>query len=283
MSEHVALVPEQSDISPKEVMRVAAALQKQVVRDFQPLWGVSATVDAFGSLDDVPLDYWPIIVVDDVPNGAGVHLDQDGKPYALVERGSTWSLTASHECLEMLADPFGNRMRAGASPKAGQGRVEFLVEVCDPSESDEFAYTVNGILVSDFYTPDYFDPKPTAGVRYSYTGALTAPRQVLRGGYLSWHEPVSDAWWQLAYFGAKPTFRNLGTLRRVAQSWREMIDARTPRSKALSHLRSGTPGMLLTASGQATCDQSAEARATSLRRTVKSMMRKAAPSMPKMT
>ena len=37
-----------------------------------------------------------------------------------------WSLTASHECLEMLADPFGNRLIAGDSPKPDQGRVQIL-------------------------------------------------------------------------------------------------------------------------------------------------------------
>ena len=88
----------------------------------------------------------------------------------------SWSLTALHEMLEMLADPFGNRLVPGQSPKPDQGRVEFLVEVCDPSEADEFGYTVNDILVSDFYTPHFFDPVKADGVRYSFTGAITEPR-----------------------------------------------------------------------------------------------------------
>jgi hypothetical protein len=54
---------------------------------------------------------------------------------------------------------------------ADQGRVEFLVEVSDPSEAAQFGYTVNGIPVSDFYTPHYFDPVQANGVRYSQTGA----------------------------------------------------------------------------------------------------------------
>ena len=43
--------------------------------------------------------------------------------------------------------------------------------------------------MSDFYTPRFFDPLVAPGVRYSFTGALTEPRQVLRGGYLSWARP----------------------------------------------------------------------------------------------
>jgi len=63
--------------------------------------------------------------------------------------------------------------------------VQFLVEACDPSEATEFAYTANGILVSDFYSVRFFDPVAARGVRYSFTGAIRRPREVIRGGYLS--------------------------------------------------------------------------------------------------
>src|SRR5262249_15004692 len=159
---------------------------------------------------------------------AGVHLDRNGQPYALVTYSADWVLTASHETLEMLADPFGNRLLAGQSPKTGQGRVEFLVEVCDPSEAAELGYTVNGMVVSDFYTPNYFDPVTGTGVRYSFSGAIKKPRQVLKGGYLSWHDPISDHWWQERFFGGtRPTFADLGVFSN-ARSLREQVDATTP-------------------------------------------------------
>ena len=62
---HVALVPDDNigiQLSSSDITRVAAALQKQVARDFGPVWDVKATVDAFAKLDDVPLGYWPILV-----------------------------------------------------------------------------------------------------------------------------------------------------------------------------------------------------------------------------
>src|SRR5262249_56273700 len=80
----LALVSEVPDIPVKEVARISAALQKQVTRDFAPIWQVSATVDGFPALEDVPLGYWPVIIVQDVQGAAGVHLDKDGQPYALV-------------------------------------------------------------------------------------------------------------------------------------------------------------------------------------------------------
>jgi hypothetical protein len=207
---HVALVVEKSRVKPSEVSKVAAALQKQVTRDFSPMWEVRATVDSFTRLEDVPIGYWPVIVMDKVQDAAGYHDDQDGQPFSLVEFDPDWPLTASHEVLEMLADPFGRRLVAGQSPRKSQGRVSFLVEVCDPCEDTEFAYTVNGILVSDFYTPEYFDPTIVTGKQYSYTGAITAPRQVLKGGYLSWRDPVSKHWFQLQRFSSRARTVDLG-------------------------------------------------------------------------
>lgn len=212
----VALVSQTSTVTVADLMRCSAALQKQVSRDFSPIWDVEATVDAFADLHHVPIGYWRVLIVESDPrlpdSALGVHLDKNNQPFALVKATASWQLTTSHEVLEMLADPFGNRLIAGDSPKADQGRVEFLVEVSDPSEAAEFGYTSNGITVSDFYTPQYFDPVQASSVRYSYTGAITEPRQVLRGGYLSWHEPVTDHWWQEQFFSDQPEFFDLGVL-----------------------------------------------------------------------
>jgi hypothetical protein len=84
-----------ADVPVKDVARIAAALQKQVTRDFVPAWQVPAKVDGFSALEDVPVGYWPVIVVEDVQGAAGVHLYNDGQPFALVEAGDSWSLTAS--------------------------------------------------------------------------------------------------------------------------------------------------------------------------------------------
>jgi hypothetical protein len=261
MIRHVALVTEVDAVSPEWLTRVAGALQKQVIRDFGPIWDIQATVSAYAQLDDVPLGYWPVIVVQDVRDAAGYHTDQNGQPISLVEYGSSWSLTTSHECLEMLADPFGNRLIAGGSPKEGQGKVEFLVEVCDPSEDEAYAYRVNDVLVSDFYTPQYFDPVVGVCVRYSFTGAITEPRQVLPGGYLSWHDPVSDHWFQHTYFDGSSEFPDLGVFEKGSQSIREMVDAKTPQTKRLSNLAADAPPLHAAVTAMSSAEPATASRA----------------------
>jgi len=232
MPMHVALVSEMdaNDLSLSDLTTVSAALSKQVARDFAPIWGVTATVDAFATLDDVPPGYWPVTIKDDIgnPSASGFHTDKNGNPFALVQFSASWSLTASHESLEMLADRFGNRVVSSLSPDDNTTRVEILVEVCDPSEDSKFSYTIDGVVVSDFYTPSYLDPLTAPGVRYGFTSALTKARQVLKGGYISYHDLSSDHWFQITFFGTKPEVVDLGILSTSGgQSIRAQIDRMT--------------------------------------------------------
>jgi hypothetical protein len=266
LTRQVAIVSDVNSIQSAEVSKVSAAIQKQVTRDFAPIWEINATVDAFASLEDIPVGYWPVIIRQNIgaPGAGGFHQDTNGQPFALVQASPDWSITASHETLEMLADPFGNRTMPGDSPKPDQGRVEFLVEVCDPSEAPDFGYTVNGILVSDFYTPHFFDPIQASGVRYSFTGAITEPRQVLRDGYLSWHDPVSNHWWQLQFFGGQRKFIDLGVLSAANGSIRSQIDRRTdPLSAAV--FSAATSALTAARSAGELNDQSSAMRAKALR------------------
>ena len=84
--QQLALVSESKLVGIGDVMRVAAALQKQASRDLAPIWNISATVDAFEKLEDVPIGYWPMIVKDDIgfSGAAGIHLDKDRQPFALI-------------------------------------------------------------------------------------------------------------------------------------------------------------------------------------------------------
>jgi hypothetical protein len=228
MINHVALVSETADLPKDDLYDVAAALQKQVTRDFGPIWNIRATVDPFASLERVPEGYWRVILMSDVPaDHLGFHLDRDGQPFALVPLSEDWPRLASHEILELLADPFGNRLVASSSIHPNQGRVEYLVSICDPSGDEEFGYFVNGRWLSDFYTPRYFDPVVAAGVRYGFTDHLSEPREVLAGGHLIWRVPETQQWWLARHDGARMYFKMLPKLRHGA-CLREAINRQAP-------------------------------------------------------
>jgi hypothetical protein len=229
MISQVALVAQTNKIAFNELTTVAAAIQKQVTRDVGPIWSIDASVDAFATLDEVPLGYWHVIIDDTIPFDAqGIHLNDDnGQPYALIAYSDEWSLTTSHESIEMLVDPSGNRTVAANSPKQGQGRVLILVETCDPSEAAKFGYTVNGVLVSDFYTQHFFDPVQSDGVRYSFTGSITKPVQVLDGGYISWWDPESKHVFQLFVSGNKQSIKDRGELPKGFGTLRTFADSFT--------------------------------------------------------
>jgi hypothetical protein len=229
---HVALVSDTPAVSFSDVANVSAALQKQATRDFGPIWDVNATVDPFQNLESVPVDYWPVIIRDDInqPGAAGYHTDKNGQPFSLVQADANWALTASHECLEMLADPFGNRTIAGSVPPQASGkakklaRVLYLVEVCDPCEDGSLGYQANGVGVSDFITPHYYDPAIAGSIQYSFGGHIKAPHQVLDGGYVSFGDPVTNHWYQVVVQNGKASTRSLGVLNTSGKSLRETID-----------------------------------------------------------
>jgi hypothetical protein len=206
----VAVISESENLDAGAVARAAAAVQHQVTADFGPVWGVSATVAAFPTLHDKPDGFWPVVVRDVLEtSGLGAHLTEAGdKPFALLAfSGSRWTVTLSHEILEMLADPLGTRWIQGPSPREEDASVPFLAEVCDPCQSNDCAYTVNGDQwVSDFVTPDYYT---AAGAgRYTFRGNITEPRGVAAGGYLTWKDPLDGRWWQLYDDGPGPRYRN---------------------------------------------------------------------------
>jgi hypothetical protein len=268
----VALIAQTKKIDFSNLTIAAAAIQKQVSRDVGPIWNIDASVDAFETLDDVPLGYWHVLIDDTIPYDAqGIHLNDDnGQPFALIAYSDDWSLTTSHESIEMLVDPSGNRTVAVNSPKPAQGRVLVLVEACDPSEAAKYGYTVNGVLVSDFYTPNFFDPVAAPGVRYSYTGSITKPLEVLDGGYLSWWDPTTKHVFQLFVTGTKKEFKDQGPLPKGFATLRSFTDSIT--NQLRKDLKKTPPkGSLLTAAATgmkvkaSIVDVSQKANADSLR------------------
>jgi hypothetical protein len=154
----------------------------------------------------------------------GIHLNAfTRQPFALVALADGWSVAASHEILELLADPSGNRLIAAAHPMDANERVRYLVEICDPCQT--IWYPVNGVQVSDFYTPRYFDPVRNPGLAYSFTGTLERPLEVVDGGYITWIGPRDMGLYQLRGGDDEPVLlEDISSLARTSAPLRTIVD-----------------------------------------------------------
>jgi hypothetical protein len=150
-------------------------------------------------------------------------------------------------------------------------RVLYLVEVCDPCESDKCAYHANGITVSDFITPHYYDPHGGHGVRYSFRGHIHQPHQVLEGGYVSFGNPVDNHWYQIIVEGGQTQLRDLGVLNRQGRSLRETIDHRVREIKKQQRYRLKPLAGAAKAAAASPSDPTGEARAATLRNLIKKL------------
>ena len=196
-----------SDISFGEVQAVVQALQTQLDRDFTPIWGVHAVVQALDQGEAEPARVWPMRILDQPEAGLGVHLDNNGKPFAEIQAGDGWSITASHEMLEMLVDPLGQKLRSDhdIDPASDGHQVQYLVEVGDPCEV--FSYSINGIDVSDFITQEFYDTNAPAGTEFDFLGRLSSALDVPQGCYISWIDPEDGRWHQKQVDGTFITAR----------------------------------------------------------------------------
>ena len=179
-----------------ELAAVAQALQTQVDRDFAPVWGVRAQITALNPGDPVPAGAWPMTIVDKPVGGLGIHLDKNHRPYAQVKATADWSITASHELLEMLVDPYGHKFTQGPDidPHSDHHNVSYLVEVADPCEV--YAYGIDGVRVSDFVTQEYYNAHAPAGTELDFLRRLKKAYAVPAGCYISWTDPADGRWHQ---------------------------------------------------------------------------------------
>jgi hypothetical protein len=236
----VGIANQSSKVTAEQVKRAAAALDLQVRRDLGPVWGVDAEVVPLDDPHTIPKGVHPIIVVDETPNGvAGFHRIEQGVTWAMVSTKRDWRLAASHECLEMLVDPTGMDTRPSRGMEIVGGRlkdtdevVDYILEVCDPIEDKDHAYKINGILVSDFYTQEYFHNRKRAGVKYSFNGALSGPREIGPNGYLSWRNRETGRLHQIRNFDGYELFDLPAFPADPKVSTRMFIDreTKTPRS-----------------------------------------------------
>ncbi len=199
----ISVINASTVLTDNRVKPVVPALQTQVRRDFAPAWGIDADL-AFVPRGTKPAsDSWWLVILDDSDQGGalGYHdLTKSGLPLGKVFAGSDmkygyhWTVTASHELLEMLADPDIN-LTVFVQPSAETGTL-YAYEVCDACEADRFGYKIDNIFVSDFVYPSWFESFRKKGTaQFDYGGHIQKPFDLLPGGYIGVFDVRSGTGW----------------------------------------------------------------------------------------
>jgi len=186
----ISFFNESTVLKDSDVKAAIAPLQTQVTRDFAPVWGVDADVAFFPKGTQPPAKTWQIGMFDnsDQAGALGYHdLTPDGLPLGKVfaktdqEYKSQWTVTASHELLEMLGDPDINLYGLWQD---GWVITFYAYEVCDACEADKYGYKINGVLVSDFVYPSWFEGfRKKGSTQFDFGNQIQEPFQLLEGGY----------------------------------------------------------------------------------------------------
>jgi len=110
--------------------------------------------------------------------------------------GGHWTVTASHELLEMLGDPDINLTVFVQNGEHRTGRL-YAYEVCDACEDDAFGYVIDQVLVSDFVYPSWFESfRKKGSTRFDYGQRIHHPFELLSGGYIGYFDVTGGHGWQ---------------------------------------------------------------------------------------
>jgi hypothetical protein len=192
VSPKVAIINRSSVMNDTQARGLVQALQTQVTRDFTPVWGNGAQLDYVPKGQQPDPGWWWLMLLDDSDQAGslGYHdLTSEDLPLGKVflktvaQYDSSPSITASHELLEMLGDPY-LQLAAAVSSADGNSIKVYALENCDPVEDDSFGYKIGGVLVSDFVTPAWFDTSAPKGTRFDFQGKVSRPLEILKGGYI---------------------------------------------------------------------------------------------------
>lgn len=201
-----------TNLQHQEVQDVIRAVNRQLSEDFAKYWhkevqlrleGWTGEKEGYdGAPDpDNPVDMRGDAVLylwdeEDVSDALGYHdLTNAGVPYGFVftrlsaELGEPWSVTLSHEVLEMAMDAEINLLARGPHPDpAEDGRAVYhWYEICDAVQTDQ--YLIDGVAVSNFLLPLYFTEGDEHDNHNDFLGLSTRSFRTRPGGFIGYFDP----------------------------------------------------------------------------------------------
>lgn len=190
----------------QEVQDKLRAVNRQLQEDFRRYWHTDVQLRLEGwtgeTLDpNRPLNMRGDAVIylwgdDNTANALGYHdRTYRGVPFGFVFThlsellGEDWSVTLSHEALELALDAEINRLVQGPHPDPGEGGriVYHWYELCDAVQAD--TYCIDGVKVSNFVLPLYFTSSEEHLNHNDFLGLGVQSFGVRPGGYVGFFDP----------------------------------------------------------------------------------------------
>jgi hypothetical protein len=182
----IAVINESTAITDAQVQAMIPAFETQWNRDLAPIWTLDQAQFTWApKTEQPPATSWWVVFLDDTDQGTDLayhDLTSTGLPLAkvfvktILADSSIVSVKAAHEICEMAVDP---KNKLAAQHPDG---TFWACEICDPVDSDEYGYEINGVRVSDFVTPAWFGAKD-ATAPFDFQKHVTSAFEVLAGGY----------------------------------------------------------------------------------------------------
>lgn len=205
----ISIVNRSASIKDSELQHVIRAINRQIAEDFMPYWSFGAQLRLEGRIGKSPnkenlaelrgdaiIYLWDQV---DIENALGYHdKNSKGIPYGFVftelskQLGEHWSVTLSHEALELLGDAQVNLLVQGPHPTQPSHEVFHWFEMCDAVQSQ--TYVIDGIEVSNFVLPLYFTVGDEEGGRNDFLGSIVKGKSlssfgIAPGGYIGFYDP----------------------------------------------------------------------------------------------
>lgn len=198
-----------TDLDDREAQTAIRAVNRQIREDFAPIWGTNwelrlhaspADPNAPDSLKDEAVRGEGVLYLVDestLPGALGYHsLNAAEVPFGFVFLldGADWTVTLSHEALEMILDPTASILAPGPDPRdpSATSLVLHAYEACDAVERT--SYRIDGVRVSNFVTPAWFFAGDAAGTRNDFLGVGVPSFGATPGSHLGFFDLSANGW-----------------------------------------------------------------------------------------
>jgi len=206
-SYRVAVLNHSTMVTDEEVKTAVTALQTQVHRDFAPAWGIDAELSFVAKGSEPAPGSWWLVIQDEseYPNVLAYHtLTPEGLPQVKISVANAkqanleWTMAASHDLMEMLANPMLN-LTVFVTENGTTGKL-YVREICDPVSSPQYTYKIDGVLVSNFVFPSWFESfrKPGSS-QFDYGNHLKSPFELAEGAYMTVFDVKDGSGWRAVF------------------------------------------------------------------------------------